>query len=108
MRRLEIDQHFEDVFDIVAAKLEPKPAAKTYERFLARHDVDAAKAAMFEDLARNLEVPHALGMTTVLVVPAGTREVFREQWELEGCDEAHVDHVTENIVTFIESLNSVL
>ena len=34
---------------------------------------------MFEDLARNLAVPHALGMTTVLVVPEGTREVFRER-----------------------------
>ena len=46
---------------------------------------------MFEDLARNLAVPHALGMTTVLVVPEGTREVFREDWELEGRDAAHVD-----------------
>ena len=26
---------------------------------------------MFEDLARNLEVPHRFGMTTVLVVPDG-------------------------------------
>ncbi len=25
MKRLEIDRHFEDVFDIVAADLEPKP-----------------------------------------------------------------------------------
>ena len=108
MKKLEVHEHFEDVFDIVAAELDPKPLPQIYKRFLARHDVDPAKAAMFEDLARNLEVPHALGMTTVLVVPAGTREVFREQWELEGRDEAHVDHVTENIVTFIESLNSVL
>jgi putative hydrolase of the HAD superfamily len=108
MKKLEVHEHFEDVFDIVAAELDPKPLPQIYKRFLARHDVDPAKAAMFEDLARNLEAPHALGMTTVLVVPAGTREVFREQWELEGRDEAHVDHVTENIVTFIESLNSVL
>ena len=43
---------------------------------------------MFEDLARNLEVPHQLGMTTVLVVPDGQREVFREDWELEGRDAA--------------------
>ena len=43
MRRLGIHHHFEDVFDIVAAELEPKPAQKTYERFLARHDVDAAQ-----------------------------------------------------------------
>jgi putative hydrolase of the HAD superfamily len=104
MRRLEIDRHFEDVFDIVAAELEPKPAQKTYERFLARHDVDAAKAAMFEDLARNLEAPHALGMTTVLVVPGGTREVFREDWELEGRGERHVDHLTDDLTGFLEQI----
>ena len=80
------------MFDIVAAELEPKPSPKIYERFLARHDVDPRKAAMFEDLARNLEAPHALGMTTVLVVPEGQREVFREDWELEGRDAPHVDH----------------
>ncbi|HXD43672.1 MAG TPA: pyrimidine 5'-nucleotidase [Pseudolabrys sp.] len=104
MRRLEVDRHFEDVFDIAAADLDPKPLPRVYERFLARHEVDPRKAAMFEDLARNLETPHALGMVTVLVVPEGQREVFREQWELEGRDAAHVDHVTENLVVFIEGL----
>ena len=84
MRRLEIDQHFEDVFDIIAAELEPKPAAKTYERFLARHDVDAAKAAMFEDLARNLEAPYALGMTTVLVVPEVSAKSFARTGNWKG------------------------
>ncbi len=101
MARLEIAQHFEDVFDIAAADLEPKPRPQVYDRFLARHKVDPAKAAMFEDLARNLEVPHALGMTTVLVVPAGTREVFREDWELAGRDAPHVDHVTDNLAGFL-------
>ena len=104
MRRLEIHQHFEDVFDIIAAELEPKPAQQTYERFLARHASIATKAAMFEDLARNLEAPHALGMTTVLVVPAGQREVFREGWELEGRDFAHVDHVTDDLAGFLEKI----
>jgi putative hydrolase of the HAD superfamily len=103
-RRLAIDHHFEDVFDIVAAELEPKPSAQTYDRFLARHGVDPAGAAMFEDLARNLLVPHALGMTTVLVVPEGTREVFREDWELEGRGDPHVDHVTDNLVGFLQRL----
>ena len=71
-------QKFEDVFDIIAAELEPKPLPQTYDRFLKLHGVDPARAAMFEDLSRNLAVPHTLGMTTVLVVPEGTREVFRE------------------------------
>jgi putative hydrolase of the HAD superfamily len=104
MKKLAVHKHFEDVFDIIAAELEPKPAAKTYERFLARHDVNPAKAAMFEDLARNLEAPHALGMTTVLVVPEGTREVFRENWELEGRDEPHIDYLTDDLAGFLERI----
>jgi putative hydrolase of the HAD superfamily len=92
------------VFDIVAAELEPKPQAQTYDRFLTRHRVDASRAAMFEDLARNLQIPHALGMTTVLVVPEGTRDVFREDWELAGRDAPHVDHVTDDLVAFLEAL----
>ena len=98
MRRLDIHGHFEDVFGIIEAELEPKPSPPTYERFLVRHGVDPSCSAMFEDLARNLAVPHALGMTTVLVVPEGTREVFREDWELEGRDAAHVDYVTDDLV----------
>jgi len=104
MRRLEIIEHFEDVFDITAAELEPKPRAAVYDRFLARHRVDPGKAAIFEDLARNLEIPHALGMTTVLVVPGGTREVFREEWELAGRDEPHVDHVTDDLTAFLRAI----
>jgi len=102
MRRLDIHSHFEDVFDIVAAELEPKPSARTYERFLERHGVDPAKAAMFEDLSRNLTVPHSLGITTVLVVPERTREVFREDWELEGRDAEHVDFVTDDLAQFLK------
>ena len=104
MKRLEVHGHFEDVFDIVAAGLEPKPSPKTYERFLKLHDVDPHRAAMFEDLARNLEAPHALGMTTVLVVPEGTREVFREDWELEGRNDPHVDHVTDSLTAFLRGI----
>jgi putative hydrolase of the HAD superfamily len=104
LARLELDRHFDGVFDIVAAELEPKPSPQTYERFLKAHGIDARRAAMFEDLARNLVVPHSLGMTTVLVVPEHTREVFREGWELEGRDEPHVDHVTDNLVGFLERL----
>lgn len=55
---------------------------------------------MFEDLARNLETPHMLGMTTVLVV----REVFREAWELEGRDAPYVDHLTDDLTGFLEGI----
>jgi putative hydrolase of the HAD superfamily len=104
MRRLEIEKHFDDVFDIKAAELEPKPRPLAYERFLARHNVDPGRSAIFEDLARNLEVPHTLGMTTVLVVPEGARVVLREDWELAGRDAAYVDHVTDDLAGFLRGI----
>jgi putative hydrolase of the HAD superfamily len=107
-RRLDIHTHFDDVFGIIEAGLEPKPLPQTYDKFLKLHGVDPAKAAMFEDLARNLEVPHRLGMTTVLVVPEGSREVLREAWELEGRDAAHVDHVTEDLAGFLQGIRAPL
>jgi putative hydrolase of the HAD superfamily len=105
LERLGLGSHFEAVFDIIAAELEPKPAPQTYRRFLDLHRVDSARAAMFEDLARNLVVPHELGMTTVLVVPDGSQDVVREDWELEGRDADHIDHVTDNLAGFLATLN---
>jgi putative hydrolase of the HAD superfamily len=43
-------------------------------------------------------------MTTVLVVPDGSSEVVREDWELEGQGAAHVDHVTDDLTEFLEKL----
>ena len=104
LQRLGLVTYFEAVFDIIAAEFEPKPAPQTYHKFLRAHGVNPAKSAMFEDLARNLVIPHQLGMTTVLVVPDGSKEVVREDWELEGRDDPYVDHVTDDLTGFLEKL----
>ncbi|WP_408022661.1 pyrimidine 5'-nucleotidase [Stappia albiluteola] len=106
--RLGVTKHFEEIFDIVAAGLLPKPNRETYDRFLKRTGVSPARAAMFEDLSRNLAVPHRLGMRTVLVVPEGTREVFREDWEMEGDEAPHVEFVTDSLSGFLKAVNGVI
>ena len=102
--RLGFTEHFEDIFDIVAADLVPKPEPETYDRFVRRFGVEPERAAMFEDLARNLVVPKSVGMTTVLVVPPGTREVFHAEWEFEGRDDDHVDFVTDDLSRFVAQI----
>jgi putative hydrolase of the HAD superfamily len=104
LKRLGIDPHFEDVFGIIEAEFEPKPSSQTYERFFSRHAIAPARAAMFEDLARNLEVPHRFGMTTVLVVPGGEGELGQQPWEKEGHDAAFVDHVTDDLTGFLAKI----
>ncbi len=102
--RLGIDRLFEDVFDIVAADLVPKPHAETYERFFAAHGVAPHAAAMFEDMAKNLVVPHARGMVTTLVTPKAGESVAREEWELESGHEPHIDFVTDDLTSFLEAI----
>jgi putative hydrolase of the HAD superfamily len=102
--KLGIHEMFEDIFDIVAADLVPKPAAATYQRFFDIHGVDPATAAMFEDISHNLVVPHARGMVTTLVVPKLGQHDHREPWEIAGAEAAHVEFVTNDLEGFLEGL----
>lgn len=104
-RQLGILDHFDEIFDVIAAGLVPKPARETYDKFLGLHRVDAANAAMFEDLARNLTVPKSLGMTTVLIVPRNFEPTFSEIWEQDGRDGDDVDFVTDDLAAFLHTIN---
>jgi len=99
--KLGIYDHFEDVFDIAAADYVPKPERRAYEKFLTKHVVDPRKAAMFEDIAKNLVVPHELGMTTTLVIPQ-TIDPFRETFEQEAVEAPHIDHITNDLAGFLK------
>ncbi len=106
--RLGITQHFDAVFDIVAAGLEPKPASGPYEKFLAAHSVEPRKAVMFEDMPRNLDVPKRLGMATVLVMPAQGSEFSAESWEHDESDGHIIDFRTDDLDTFLADVLEAL
>jgi putative hydrolase of the HAD superfamily len=106
--QLGLEDLFEDAFDIVAAGLVPKPADLAYEAFLTKYDVDPACAAMFEDLAKNLLVPKARGMTTTLIAPRPGQEDHREALDRDGSGSAHVDFVTDDLVDFLARINDEL
>jgi putative hydrolase of the HAD superfamily len=102
---LGIEAIFEDIFDIAAADFVPKPQAATYERFFERHAVDPARAVMFEDLARNLIIPHERGMTTVLVVPKLGQMDHRDAFEITSeAVPPHIDYITSDLAVFLMGL----
>lgn len=103
-RRLGLAHAFEDIFDIVAGDLVPKPAEQTYDRFFERHGVDPTRAAFFEDIAHNLRIPHKRGMATVLLVPRRGQVDNREAWEREGSDLSHIDFVTEDLAAILREI----
>lgn len=60
---------FDAVYGVEHAGFLPKPERAAFEAVFALDGVQTANAAMFEDDARNLAVPHAMGMRTVHVAP---------------------------------------
>ena len=104
-QKLGLDHLFEDIFDIVAADLMPKPAQETYDRFFDKHEVEPSRAAMFEDIVINLRTPHARGMVTTLVVPKKGQVDHRESWEQPRIIPPHVDFTTDDLAGFLRRLN---
>ncbi len=68
------------------------------------HDVDPARAAMFEDLEKNLIVPKARGLATALVVAKSARMTTVRPWEKVTEAPAHVDFVTDDLAAFLEAI----
>lgn len=92
--RLGVSHHFEGVFDIIAADYKPKPDPASYDKLIRQHGIVPAKAAMVEDLPRNLRPAAALGMTTVLVLTG-------EEWAEADRTGDHIHHVTDDLVAWL-------
>jgi putative hydrolase of the HAD superfamily len=60
---------FDAVYGVEDADYRPKPQRAAFETVFAKDGLLPEKAAMFEDDARNLQVPHAMGLRTVHVAP---------------------------------------
>jgi putative hydrolase of the HAD superfamily len=94
LAHLGIEDHFAGVFDIEAAAFMPKPDPAAYAEIVRRYEVVPERAAMIEDMAKNLKPAAALGMTTVWV----RGEV---EWAAEGSDADYIDHVVDDLAAFL-------
>lgn len=72
---------FDAMYGVEHAGYEPKPRRVAFERVFALDGVKPDRAALFEDDERNLEIPHAMGMKTVLVGPRDDRPYIHYQTE---------------------------
>lgn len=82
---------FDALYGVEHAAFHPKPAAQAFATVFAMDGLDPTRAAMFEDDARNLAVPHALGMRTVHVAPAPEPA-------------PHIHHHTADLTGFLQRL----
>ena len=81
---------FDAIYGVEDADYLPKPQREAFATVFRRGEIAPETAAMFEDCSRNLEVPHGLGIRTILVGPP---EAAR-----------HIDHQTEDLAGFLSRL----
>ncbi len=96
---------FEVIHDVRAMGYRPKPYPSAYDGLLQGSGIDPARAAMFDDLDKNLVVPHELGMRTVHVVAEPDfAHAQVEAWELAPATGPHVHFRTDDLARFLTQL----
>ena len=68
-----------------------------------KYQIDPSRAAMFEDLEKNLIVPHRLGMRTVLVLPK-EYDIHREAEEQADSEASYIHFKTKDLTAFLRGI----
>jgi putative hydrolase of the HAD superfamily len=97
LQAIGIDTHFDQLHDIHASDLRPKPDPYGYRLLCERFGIDPAQALLADDMVQNLAPAKALGMTTVWVDNGSERGNH-------NYDDAVVDVAVTNIGEWLESI----
>lgn len=102
--KLGVLEEFEDICSIETCQFVPKPEAEAFDRMVRHHGFAAERAAMFEDMPHNLEAPHVLGMTTVLVHSEFYDHPVQEKIKQWAEPPKHVHHMTDDLTRFLRGV----
>ena len=97
LEKIGVHDHFDDLHDIHASDLRPKPDPHGYRSLCERFGIDPKHALLADDMVQNLAPAKALGMTTVWVDNGSERGGH-------GYDEAAVDHRIDDVSAWLETI----
>ena len=100
LKRINLSDYFDEIFDIKLANYIPKPEIKPYEQIIELFKIDASSSAMFDDIAKNLVPAKKVGFTPVWI-DAGY-ENFSDDIE---ASKDYLDYETRNLSLFLKDVN---
>jgi putative hydrolase of the HAD superfamily len=92
-----VESHFDQLHDIHASELKPKPDPHGYRLLCDRFGIEPRQALLADDMVQNLRPAKTLGMTTIWVDNGSERGNH-------GYDETVVDVRVTNIGEWLESI----
>ena len=101
LKRLQITDHFHGIYDIAAAKWQPKPVKKSYQTLIEKYNINPKSAIMIEDLAINLQPAALMGITTVWI---NHLEEVPPIWTTPSIGSDYVNYEINNLNNWLNSL----
>ncbi|HUE79910.1 MAG TPA: pyrimidine 5'-nucleotidase [Sphingomicrobium sp.] len=92
-----VQSHFDELHDIHASELRPKPDPHGYALLCERFAIDPARAALIDDMAANLKPAKELGMITIWVDNGSERGSH-------GADESFIDYRIGSVAEWLETI----
>ena len=100
LKKIDLTNFFDEIFDIKMANYIPKPEIKPYEQIINLFDIDPYSSAMFDDIAKNLVPAKKVGFTSVWI-DAGY-ENFSDDIKTS---KNYLDYETRDLSLFLKNVN---
>ena len=100
LKRIELSNFFDEIFDIKMANYIPKPEIKPYEQIINLFDIEPNSSAMFDDIAKNLVPAKKVGFISVWI-DAGY-ENFSDDIQ---ASKNYIDYETRDLSLFLKDVN---
>ena len=100
LKRIKLNNFFDEIFDIKMANYIPKPAIKPYEQIIKDFNLNPTTSAMFDDIAKNLVPAKKVGFTSIWI-DAGY-ENFSD--DIKSAKK-YLDFSTNDLRIFLEKVN---
>ncbi|PPR40637.1 MAG: hypothetical protein CFH22_01439 [Alphaproteobacteria bacterium MarineAlpha5_Bin12] len=99
IKRLNIENIFDLIFDIKDANYIPKPDMGPYKMLVKSNNIDPKKTIMFDDIARNLVPASKIGFTTVWI------DVGKENYSDDiKSSKKYLDYETTDLPLWLNSI----
>tara|TARA_B100000989_G_C19531030_1_gene469892 strand:+ start:1336 stop:1938 length:603 start_codon:yes stop_codon:yes gene_type:complete len=106
LESLGIEDSIDQIYDIKRANYLPKPKLETYLRLIKEFSINPQKTVFFEDIEKNLEPAHKLGITTVHIKENFNSSQINKSKEFVDLSFKCIDSALESIINNIYRRNN--
>ena len=104
MKRLEINNYIDNIFDIEDANYIPKPSKESLDIFVEKFNINPLETIFFEDISKNLINAKKIGFQTVLIKSNSHPDINTSIIQEESKNSQFIDHISYDLPSTLEEI----